>query len=134
MIYRLRIRAALTALLLLMCSAIAIGQSWTLAVAIDHSLLPQDVRRGETVTDQLTVRALQDLDELDLLFVPLTGVEVLSDSNVRFTQLETGDRRQVDLRVRLTADFGRVSVTGRTRQSKRDISDATVITFGRLPD
>lgn len=134
MIYRLRIRAALTALLLLMCSAIAIGQSWTLAVAIDHSLLPQDVRRGETVTDQLTVRALQDLDELDLLFVPLTGVEVLSDSNARFTQLETGDRRQVDLRVRLTADFGRVSVTGRTRQSKRDISDATVITFGRLPD
>jgi len=127
----IRLHALLLALLFSIYPSVSGGQGWPLPVRIEHSVRPQDAQRGETITDQLNFRALHDLQHMDVTFRVLAGVQLLSDSEAVFADVKANERRQVDLRVTLIADRGRVAVTCRTREGGRDSSATTVITFGQ---
>jgi hypothetical protein len=89
------------------------------------------VRAGDEATTVLTLRALADVDRVDVTVAPFKGVELLSEPReVTFTAMKKGETRQLTVTVRMTGErYGYLSVSYRTLQGKTIAGGATTIVY-----
>lgn len=101
-------------------------------VRVEYSV-PDDVKTGDEVTTVITLRALANLDELEVSVAPFKGVALVSQTQqATFTAVKSGDGPQLTVTVRLTDEkFGSLAVVYRTRQGKTASGGAITIVYGR---
>ena len=118
------------ALLLVVLDPRASAKPPTAPVRLEFQL-PDNVKRGDEVTTVLTFRALADIDRLDVSVAPFKGLDLLSEpKETTFTAVRNGEGRQLTVRIRVTEEFGYLSVSYQTRQGDTSGSDSTIVVYG----
>jgi hypothetical protein len=97
-----------------------------------ESSVPANVKTGDEVTTTITLRALADVDRVEVSIAPFKGLVLLSDTkDAVFTGMKAGEGRPITVTIRLTDPmFGSLAVTYKTRQGTRDDAGAATILFG----
>lgn len=97
-----------------------------------ESHVPPNVKTGDEVTTTITLRALADVDRVEVSIAPFQGLELLSDTKEAvFTGMKAGEGRAISVTIRLTDPaFGSLAVTYKTRQGTHDDAGAVTIVFG----
>jgi len=97
-----------------------------------ESAVPAGMKTGDEVTTTITVRALANLDRVDVTIAPDEGIELLSETKqVVFTGMREGEGRGIEVTVRLTGkQFGSLSFLYTIQQGSTKQSGATTVVFG----
>lgn len=90
------------------------------------------IKTGEEVTTVLGLRALVDIEQLEVSVAPVRGVEVMSElRTAAFKGVRKGTAPTLEVRVRLTdPKWGLLGVTYRTRSATGNAAGSTSIVFG----
>jgi hypothetical protein len=96
---------------------------------------PPAMRPGDETTTDITVRALADLDTVDLSFVPFPGVEIVQVPETRrYRGVTKGRVIRVSVRVRLTASGGRIAVGCESWIGSSRVYQSAEILYGETRD
>src|SRR6476619_3463289 len=93
--------------------------------------VPPNIKQGDEVTSVLTLRALADIDRLDVSVAPFMGLEVVSrPTAATFERLAKGEGRTFTVTIRLTdAKAGSLAVLYRTVRGNTKAAGATTVVY-----
>lgn len=116
----------------LVCMGLTTGAKPSTAPVTVEFTVPADVKTGDEVTTVLRFRALEDLQQLDVVIAPFKGLELLSTvTQVTFRDVRKGTAPEVEVRIRLTdPKSGSLAVTFVTRSASGEGSGAITIEYG----
>jgi len=104
----------------------------TASVRVDFDDPPATIKTGDEVTTTLTFIALADTQRLEVDLDPDDGLELVSTpAEAVFTDMKTGDTRQLQVKVKLTAPKGSsLNVSFGTVSGTQEGFGSTVIEYG----
>lgn len=102
----------------------------TAPVSIEYSV-PKNVHTGDTVSTTMSFVAEANLEQLEVSVSPYEGLEVVSN-NVKsiFQSVKKGEKREIAVTVRLTAEIGYLSVFATTITSRGVSAKTVAIRYG----
>jgi hypothetical protein len=118
--------------LALLASAVAVSAKPERVPIRVESSVPRDMKTGDEVTTTITIRALANIDRVEVSIAPFEGLELLSETKqVVFTGMREGEGRGIQVTVRLTGQkFGSLAFVYTTQQGTTKESGATTVVFG----
>lgn len=107
----------LTGFLVACSSPPAVQAKPSAPVEINYSV-PKTVQVGDEVTTVIRFTAKTDLQRLAVSASPYSGIELLSGGDsTEFTNLKSGDTREITVSIRLVEELGYLSVVASTTDS-----------------
>jgi len=121
--------------------ALSIGASVSLAVAkptapisIEYSV-PKNVQTGDTVSTTIGFVAQTDLEQLEVSVAPYEGLAVVSkNEKAIFQNNKKGEKKEIEVTIRLTAEVGYLSVFATTITSRGPSTKTIAIRYGTPSD
>jgi len=115
-------------------SSVAQGKP-TAPVSIEYSV-PKGMRSGDTVSTIIKFVPQTDLEQLEVSVEPYEGLEVVSrNEKAAFQNINAGEKREIEVTVRLTAEIGYLSVFAATETARGARSTkAIAIRYGTADD
>jgi hypothetical protein len=128
-------RLALLILVLACCApgggVLAQSPRW-IPIRLDYAAPPPDLKVGDEATTVFTFTATTDVPVLEVSLAPYEGLTILEgDHHTTFEAIAKGEHRELKVRIRLTAETGKLSLEMRTRFGKQMFGDAVLITYGK---
>jgi hypothetical protein len=106
-------------------------ESW-LPVTLDYDPPPEGLAAGQETTTTFTLTATTDIPVLEVSVAPMEGLVVVGgDRSATFEAVAKGERRQLTVRIRLTADAGKLSLVMRARFGKQMFGKAVLVKYGK---
>ena len=102
----------------------------TAPVSIEFSV-PQNVQTGDTVSTTISFVAEANLEQLEVSVAPYEGLEVVSNNGKSiFQNVKKGEKREISVTVRLTAEIGYLSTFATTTTSRGASTKTVAIRYG----
>lgn len=106
----------------------------TAPVTIEYSV-PKNMQVGDTVSTTIKFAAQANLEQLEVSMAPYEGVEVVSkNEKVVFQNFKKGEKREIEVTVRLTAEIGYLSVFATTTTARGASTKTIAIRYGTVGD
>ncbi len=106
----------------------------TAPVSIEHNV-PKNVQTGDTVSTTISFVAEANLEQLEVSVAPYEGLEVVSNNGKTiFQNVRKGEKREISVTVRLTAEIGYLSAFATTTTSRGASTKTVAIRFGTPGD
>jgi len=115
-------------------AAVAQRKEESASVRIEFNRPPQGMKTGDETTTTIVLRAIVDTDRVDVYLGPDDGLEIVSaPPQTSITGLESGDTREVVVKVKLTAPKGSsLNVSVATQSGGHDGARAVAIDYGEI--
>jgi hypothetical protein len=122
--------------------ALSMGTSVSLAaaakptapVSIEYSV-PKNVQTGDTVSTTIRFVAQADLEQLEVSVAPYEGLDVVSkNEKAIFQNAKKGEKREIEVTIRLTAEIGYLSVFATTTTPRGTSTETIAIRYGTPGD
>lgn len=108
----------------------ATGAKPTAPVSIEYSV-PKNVQTGDTVSTTIRFVAQANLEQLELSVAPYEGLEVISkNEKAVFQNVNKGEKREIEVTVRLRDEIGYLSVFATTTTSRGTSTKTIAIRYG----
>jgi hypothetical protein len=131
----IRAAATISVIALVLSGSTVLAKPEMAPVRVEYAPIAP-LRPGDEATTVLTLRALADVDRVDVTVAPFKGVELLSEPReVTFTAMKNGETREFTVTIRMTGErYGYLSVSYRTLQGKTIAGGATTIVYSAPGD
>lgn len=106
----------------------------TAPVSIEYNV-PKNVQTGDAVSSIISFVAEANLEQLEVSVAPYEGLEVVSNNGKSvFQNVKKGEKREIAVTVRLTAEIGYISVFATTTTSRGASTRTVAIRYGTPGD
>lgn len=129
-----KVLIALSFLIAAVSASFAAQGKPTAPVSIEYSV-PKDMRSGDTVSTTIKFVAQANLEQLEVSVASYEGLEVVSkNEKTVFQNIKKGEKREIEVTVRLTAEIGYLSVFATTTTARGASTKTIAIRYGTAGD